>query len=280
MLVDILVYAIYFIVGAVMGSFTAAVAYRVCRGISIVSPPSRCDRCERRLRWFENIPIVSFIIQGGKCRTCGAKIGVLGFLAEVITAVLYLLVAIVFFKQGIALSIVLCLTLSVLITIALSDIYTMYISNIFMYIFLFLGVCVVLLQPIDLLNNVIGVAIGGGLLLLVYGVGYLIKKREVMGLADIKLMAVAGLMLGWKGVLFALFVGIIFACVVLGIKRVVEIVSSRKTAKQNDSEDKEHIKDVELENKEYPFAPYLVVGIIAAIFVGDLVFNLYLSLFI
>lgn len=260
-MVEILIYSIYFIVGAVVGSFANVVAYRLPLGISLNNPPSTCFNCGKQIKWYENIPIFAYLFLKGKCSSCKCKIPFRDFLVEVICAGLFLAVGMVFYSQSLVGSIFLCLCVAVLIILSCIDLDHLYLPSSLLIAFCIFTVGVACSGIFgSIWDHIIGLLVGGGFLLLVYGVGYLIKKREVVGIGDIKLMAIAGLMIGWKGVLFAYLVGFILASIILLMIRLV-------------TKNKE-------KNKEYPFAPYLVAGIIISIFVGNLVFDWYLSLFL
>lgn len=79
----------FFIFGCVMGSFYHVVATRISNEESIITPPSHCNNCNHKLSWYENIPIISFLIQKGKCRNCGAKIPFSCLVSEIVTGVLF-----------------------------------------------------------------------------------------------------------------------------------------------------------------------------------------------
>ena len=136
----------------------------------------------------------------------------------------------------------------------------MYIPNSLLIALSLCAIVITIFYPFDsALSHIIGLAIGAGVLLLIYGVGYLLVKREVVGLGDVKLMAVLGLLLGWKNILFTYVLGFVLASIVLIIVRAVK---------------KDRTKF-----KEYPFAPALAAGAIVSIFFGLTVFNAYLGLF-
>lgn len=256
-----IIFPLYFILGAIFGSFLNVIICRVPSGLSIVNPPSHCFGCGKRIKFYDNIPIISYIILGGKCRYCGSKISIRDFFVELCNAVLWLFVAVAFFDNNILLSIIFCFSISILIIIACIDMDEMYIPDLFVIILAVLGLVVAIFTPFDgyVLGHFIGALIGGGFLLLVYGVGYLIKKTEVLGLGDVKLMAAAGLLLGIKGICVAYVVAIFVA--LIGV--IVRAIISRK-------------KQL---SKKFAFAPYLVCGIITAMFFGEVIMNAYLSLF-
>ena len=86
---QVLYYIIFFIFGSVMGSFFHATATRLAHEESIITPSSHCHFCKHKLRWYELIPIISYVIQGGKCRECQRKLPVSYLVIEIITGVLY-----------------------------------------------------------------------------------------------------------------------------------------------------------------------------------------------
>ena len=260
-MLDVLIYSVFFIVGACVGSFSNVVAFRLPQGISLNKPPSTCFACGNKIRWSENIPIISFLLLRGKCKYCGAKIPIRDFFVELISAILYLLVGIFFLSKGIVICILLCLTISILIILSCIDLDWLYVPSIFLVLLCILGVLVSIFSPFGtMIEHIIGLCVGGGFLLLAYGIGYLIKKREVLGIGDIKLMSAVGLLLGWKGVLFAFLVAFISASIIL---LIIKAINKRKE-----------------KNVEYPFVPFLAFGTIVSIFIGNLVINWYLSFFL
>ena len=260
-MLEFIIFPLYFIFGAIFGSFANVVICRVPAGLSIVNPPSHCFGCGKHIKFYDNIPIISYLILGGKCRYCGSKISFRDFLVELINAVLWLLVAVVFFNSNWLLSILFCFSITILLTIACIDLDEMYIPDLFVIILAVLGLVVAIFTPMDgwIWGHFIGALIGGGLLLLVYGIGFAVKKNEVVGLGDVKLMTVAGLLLSVKGICVAYVVAILVA--LIGV--IIRAVIARKK---------------QLEPK-FAFAPYLVFGIIVAMFLGQTIMNAYLSLF-
>lgn len=255
------IYALYFIIGAVFASFSLVLIYRLPRGMSIVSPGSTCFNCNNKIKPYDNIPILSYILLKGKCRYCKTKIPIRDFFVELINAVLYLVIAVLFFKISIPFSIIASLSVTVLIAIACIDYDCMYIPNSLLIVLFCLAIAMILFCPFtNIYSHLIGLALGGGILLLIYGVGYALIKREVVGFGDVKLMAVLGLLLGWENILFTYVFGFVVACIVLVVVRAVK-------------------KD-KTKFKEYPFAPFLVFSAIIALFCGEIIFNAYLGLFV
>ncbi len=252
-----------FIFGACFGSFSNVLIYRIPREESIVKGASHCTKCFNKIKWYDNIPILSYIILGGKCRYCGEKISPRYVIVETVCAILWLLLAIFSKTTGYVYAITSMLFVLFCIVVAFIDYNEKYIPDRFNLIILILGViCCVFDGYIPWLYRLLGM----GFSIVFYGLTYVISKylfkKEGLGLGDVKFMTAVGLFLGLKAVFFATLVATVVASVVLS---VVE-------AKKRKEEEKK-------ESTEYPFAPFLGTAAIIAVFVGEIVANAYLSLF-
>ncbi|MGN1227228.1 MAG: prepilin peptidase [Christensenellales bacterium] len=251
-----IIYIMTAILGLCVGSFLNVVIYRVPNKMSVVKPASHCPNCNKEIKWYDNIPILSYFILGGKCRNCKAYIPIRYTLIEIGNAVLWLLCLVCFYRQGIVLSVLMMFVCSVLLIVACIDFEHMIIFDRFQIVLFVLGVLMcIFCTDISFVERIIGFFVGGGIMLLFYGLGYLLFKKEALGIGDIKLMAVCGLIIGYKNIILAILIGAIIGAVVLSILNRKE------------------------KNKEYPFAPFLCFGVIVALFVGNLIINAYLSLF-
>jgi len=189
---------ILFIIGSVFGSFFYVVGTRLPKGESIVSPGSHCENCNHSLKWYELIPIISYIIQGGKCRKCKSKISFTYTLIEIITGLLF---AISFYLYGFSYEFYACIIiLSLLVLIFITDFKYMIILDspliissvlILLLKWYFFGIKTMLLS---LLSGVIIFA----LMFAVLKIGNIIFKRESLGGGDVKLSFVIGVVLGFK----------------------------------------------------------------------------------
>ena len=263
------------LVGLVVGSFLNVVIYRVPERMSLSYPPSHCPKCNYKLKWYDNIPILSYIILGGKCRNCKSHISFRYTIVEFLNMALWLLCVFVFLDGGrstgrpfvmadnFAYMIICMIACSVLLCMAFIDLEHTYIPDSMQII---VGVLGVLAIAANLLGFNDGIAwydrlIGAGaclvLFLIIYGAGYLAYKREAMGIGDIKLVAVGGLLLGWQNMIVALIIGVVAAAIVLVIVRRAR------------NDEKQH---------EYPLGPFLVAGMLVAMFVGTPLLNMYMSL--
>ena len=192
-----------FIFGAAIGSFLNVCIYRIPAETSIVKPSSRCPSCGHPIRFYDNIPILSFLILRARCRDCGAKISWRYPLIELITGLMALLL---FGKFGLSLVfLTFFIFTAVLIVIAFIDLDHQIIPDILSLpgipVFFLAAVFIVKLPWLEAL---IGLLVGGGVLLAIAFVYELITKREGMGGGDIKLLAMIGGFLGWKSLIFVL----------------------------------------------------------------------------
>jgi leader peptidase (prepilin peptidase) / N-methyltransferase len=239
--------------GMLIGSFLNVVAWRLPRGESLVRPRSRCPRCETPIRPYDNVPILSWLLLRGRCRTCGVGISARYPAVEAATAALYAAVAIG--RHG-ALDIVLGLLLvTALVPIALIDLDRRIIPN---KITLPASVAAVaaaaVLDAGFVPEQLIAGAAAGGFFLLAA-----VMYPRGMGMGDVKLAGMLGLYLGRAvapAVLVALVAGVVVGAAVIARKGARE---GRKTA--------------------VPFGPFLALGALVALFAGDALVDAYLSTF-
>jgi leader peptidase (prepilin peptidase) / N-methyltransferase len=236
-----------FIFGAVVGSFLNVCVFRIPLNNSIVKPLSQCPHCHHPIRFYDNIPIISYIILRGKCRDCSGKISWRYPLVELITAVLALLL---FIKFGLTWQfLVFFIFNAVLIVITFIDLDHQIIPDILSLpgipIF-FLAAIFIVQVPWD--EALIGLLIGGGVLFLIAFVYELVTKREGMGGGDIKLLAMIGGFLGWKSLIFILLFSS-FTGALVGVTLMI--------VKKQDSK------------YAVPFGPFLSAAAVAYIFWGD-----------
>lgn len=215
-----------FVFGAIIGSFLNVCIYRIPRGESIISPPSHCPQCKTPLRFYNNIPFLSYLLQGGKCSSCGTRISFSYFAIEFLAAILTLLI---FISYGFAEKTLIYLVLTYsLIVISAIDIRYMVIPNIITIPGIFAGLFLnalltdwsvlrsyltssgvsdifFLIGRFPVLNSITGIILGGGILLSIAYIYKLLRKIEGMGMGDVKLLAMLGAFLGIQGVVFIVF---------------------------------------------------------------------------
>jgi leader peptidase (prepilin peptidase)/N-methyltransferase len=195
-----------FVLGTVFGSFLNAVIYRLPRGISLIWPPSACPHCHTRIKFYDNIPLLSYVLLRGKCRHCGKRISIRYPLVEAASGLLLVWVLLADGPPGLVTS--RSVFVLFLLAIAIIDWEHMIIPD-----ELSLGGCVVgfilgLFNPtITVTDSLLGIFVGGGLLL---AVGYLyqrVRRVEGLGGGDVKLAAMIGAFIGWKGLVLCVLAG-------------------------------------------------------------------------
>lgn len=258
---EIIILVSLLVLGLIIGSFMNVVIYRVPRNLSIVSPGSKCSSCNSEVKPYDNIPILSYILLGGKCRKCKEKISIRYPLVELLVGILYVLC---YLFLGLTVELILGLIfVTCAVGIIFIDIDFKIIPDSFIVIIGLLGIGIMVNNYINagfdgVVLNILGFVFGLGIFLIIRLAGSMIYKKEAMGLGDVKLMAVAGLYLG----LLNTFLTILISSVVASIIEVTLI--KLKIRKKDD---------------EIPFGPYLVIGMIISLFVGTYIMDWYLGLF-
>lgn len=222
-MMELYIYFMVFIFGAVMGSFLNVVAVRLSREESILWPGSHCDNCNHKLKWYENIPIVSYLIQGGKSRCCNTKIPISFLLIEVITGVLY---CTSYHSFGFSYNFVISLIfISSLIAIIVADIEYMIIPDEIIGVtgILIILCCLFFFGIEETGNRIIAGILAFVLMYVIKLIGDRLFKKESMGGGDIKLMFLFGLVIG-----FPLSICDIFLATFIAFPVAVFMLLSRK----------------------------------------------------
>ena len=239
-----------FILGLVLGSFANVCIYRMPRDLSVVKPNSHCTNCNKFIKWYDNIPIISYIILMGKCRNCGSKISLIYPVVELICGLLFLSMYFLFgFTYILA---PFCLFVFSLLVITVIDFDFQIIPDEISFFLIILGLMVSFFNPIlgdtvlhRILNSFFGFLTGGGSLLIVAIIGKWIFGKDAMGGGDIKIMAGVGAFIGWDKVLFSIFI----ACF-LGSIVGISMMLLKKIGKR----------------QEIPFGPYLAISSFLVLF--------------
>ena len=259
----VFMYFYLFALGAVVGSFLNVCIARLPERKSLVRPGSHCPSCGNPIRWFDNVPMISFAVLGGKCRNCGLSISWQYPAVELLTAVLFVLVMQRFTNVG-ALIIYIVFTSS-LIVVTFIDLKHYIIPDEISIPGVFIGLGLSLLPShwVDgqfvsgsFLNSLIGCIVGGGLLYLTALFSLAVFKKEGMGGGDIKLMAMVGAFLGWKLVIMTIIIGSILGAVV-GVTLILLRLKER--------------------GDYIPFGPYLALGAVLSLLYGDQLWAGYLT---
>ncbi len=248
--INFIIYVYIFVIGIVIGSFLNVVIYRVPQGISFTKGRSFCPHCHAPIKGYHNIPVFSYFWLRGKCADCGESIAIRYPLVELFTG---LMAVLIFAVYGFSFQwLVVFAAGAILICITMIDFDTMIIPN---------GLVLALMAPallsffffpqVGILSRVIGIfAISLPMLILVLFI------PDAFGGGDIKLMAVAGFMLGWGNTLLAAFIGLLIG----GAVAVYLLIQKTK-------------------DKHMAFGPYLCIGIMTALLFGDIIIQWYFNLF-
>ena len=210
-----------------MGSFYNVLATRLPIGKSIIKPGSHCDVCDHKLKWYENIPLISYIIQKGKCKNCGEQIPFDVFLSELATGVLFLFSYLYF---GISYNFFIMLILSSLcVIIFVSDFKYMIILDSPLIIS---GVLVIILKTVyygykTIIPTLVSGIITFLVMLLVGFIGKRMYKRDALGGGDIKLSFIIGMILGVQvamvSLIFSTFLALPYALATIVLKKDSEV---------------------------------------------------------
>jgi leader peptidase (prepilin peptidase)/N-methyltransferase len=235
-----------FIFGLCIGSFLNVCIYRLPASQSITRPRSHCPNCNELIHFYDNIPVLSYLVLRGRCRFCSEKISFRYPVVEILSGLFAL---VTFLKYGLTLeALIYYVFVSALIVITFIDIDHQIIPDIITLpgipLFFIAGFA---LPNITYIDSIIGILAGGGSLFLVAWIYHLVTKKEGMGGGDIKLLAMIGALIGWQGVLFTIFV----ASAVGTVSGILVMLKSRKSMKL-----------------AIPFGPFLAIGGIAYIFIG------------
>ena len=203
------------LVGLMIGSFLNVCTLRWPEDESVVFPGSHCPKCGEPIRWYDNVPVLGYVLLRGRCRACREPISLQYPLVELATGLVW---AGMFSYAGLSFEALRgTLLLTILFGIALTDARFYIIPDQFSLGGLVLGLGLAFLPGgIDAPDALIGAIVGFGLLGSVAVVGKWMLKKDAMGLGDIKMMAMVGAFLGWAGVLLTVFLGALLGAVIFG----------------------------------------------------------------
>lgn len=251
-IVEYAVIGLVFLLGLCIGSFLNVCIFRIPNEESIVFPASHCTKCNYNLRLKDLIPVFSYVFLKGKCANCGEKISIQYPLIELLNGILYVLI---YLKYGISIETLSFILLSsIMIVVGIIDLKTKFVYSSTTVIGGAIGLVMFILKWIQLerfpKENLIGMLIGGGIIALIVFI------THGMGEGDIEIAAVSGLFLGTKLVIFMLFSSFIIGA----IAAIIIVVTKNKKGKD-----------------EIPFGPYLAIGTVISIFLGNKIVEWYLN---
>jgi len=242
--------------GLVVGSFLNVCIYRLPLKQSIVWPASRCAKCQRELSWYENVPVLAWLVLGGRCRSCKDRISAMYPIVELVTGALfvgaYLLYGVTpltFVRIGFGCS---------MIVLFVIDLQHRILPNVITVTGVPIGFALSLFLPPGWKESLIGLAIGGGVLFVIGEAYYRLRGIDGLGMGDVKMLAMIGAFLGWRLTLVTL----IFASFTGALVGVALLTSGRGGMKA-----------------ALPFGTFLAVGAVVAAVAGDQIFNWYVGFY-
>lgn len=253
---SLIIYLWVFFLGTCIGSFLNVCIYRIPAGLSIVHPPSRCPQCGTQIRWWQNIPVASWLLLRGKCAACQVKISVRYLFVETLTGFLFLKIFMMFALHPATL--VYWVFAAGLVTLTFIDLDHQIIPDVISLPGIVLGFASVSLTPLTWSHSLLGILLGGGSLWLIAIIYEFLTKNEGMGGGDIKLLAMIGAFLGWQAILPVIFISSCLGTIV-GVPLMLLQRASGKLA--------------------IPFGPFLSGAALIWFFWGELLLRWYFGFF-
>jgi len=244
--------------GLSIGSFLNVLIYRLPRKMKIGLGRSICPNCRMTIKAYDNIPVLSYLFLGGKCRRCRADISARYPMVELLNAAVYLYL---YWQHGLSWQFfVFCFLSSVLVAIIFIDVEFQLIPDRLTIPGMVVGLAVSMLPSgIGIVSSIIGLLIGGGVLYLIAMLGDWLFKKESMGGGDIKMTAMLGAFLGWEKIVLIFFAGAVIGLLV----SIVAMYFSKKVRS----------------TRMIPFGPFLALGAFLAITYGDTIISYYIDNF-
>lgn len=262
--IEIYYAVVIFILGLCFGSFLNVCIYRIPAEISLSYPPSTCPKCNTRIKWYDNVPVMGWLALGGKCRACKNPISVGYPVIELTTGLFFLVLYLIYGFSWI--TPVYCLAVFGLLLATFVDLEEMWIPDRVsiggMIVFPILSALVPSLHGQadwsgGLMQSLVGLIAGFGLFWLIGKIGTAIFKKDAMGFGDVKLMGGLGALLGWQAVLYILFFSALAGSVI-----GVALIAMNK-------------KDL---SSQIPYGPYLALAAFSWILGGYRLWDAYLAL--
>ena len=243
------------LLGLIIGSFLNVCIHRLPLGESPAWPGSHCPRCHAPLKWYDNIPVISYVILSGRCRACRNPISLRYPIVELLTSGLFVGAYLLYQPPLMIQRLVFGCAMIVLFFV---DLEHHRLPNEITVPGIVVGFLFSLFMSPGWLSSLIGILVGGGVLWLLGAVWFYIRHEEGMGFGDVKMLAMIGAFLGWKLTVATLLVSTILGSVI-GLSMIAAKKGNLKTA--------------------LPFGCFLAIGAILASVVGDRTVSWYLSLY-
>ena len=244
------------LLGLVLGSFMNVCIYRLPRGLSPVRPRSGCPSCGHMLAWFENVPVVSYLVLRGRCRRCGTSISLIYPAIELVTGAVFL-AGYLWYGPGLLLVARLAFAWAMIALFAI-DLQHKILPNVITVPGAIVGFLASGVAGPGWIDSLIGIVVGAGSLFVIAEIYYRVRHEEGLGMGDVKMLGMIGAFLGWKLTLVTLVLSS-FAGSIVGVGILVAKKESLKYA--------------------LPFGAFLAAGALVAAVAGDALLDWYLGFF-
>ena len=246
------IYFVVLVLGLLWGSFCNVCIYRLPNKGNVINSRSKCRSCNRVIRWFDNIPLISYIILQAKCRNCKTNIAFRYFLVELLTALCFLGI---FYLYGVSITTLMLIILSIfLVIIFFIDLDHFIIPNELTFPLMIIGFLKSFDPNINLdlfpsyMESLIGGVLGYILIWSIITLYMKIRKKEGMGLGDAKLLAAIGFWFGWYSIPYVIFLSSLSALLIA----LPSLINKSKSM-----------------SSQIPFGPYLIFGTVAYLFMRN-----------
>ncbi|MGA1867039.1 MAG: prepilin peptidase [bacterium] len=254
-------YILLAVLGLIIGSFLNVCIYRIPSQESIVFPSSHCPHCDNHIKWYDNIPVVSYLILLGSCRYCAKKISLRYPFVEILTAALFILMG---YKFGLSFPLVpYCLFVASLIVVSFIDYDYKIIPNVITLPGMIVGLLLSIVpqMPVTFISSLIGLTSSWVLFKIIAIASLKILKKEGMGGGDVKLIAMIGAFVGWEKALLTIFCASLLGSV-WGTGLILVFLALKKKR-----------------SEIIPFGPFLCIGALISLIYGDGIISWYCAPF-
>ncbi len=256
--IDYLYFVYLFILGSIFGSFLNVVIFRLPKGLSLINPGSYCPNCKTKIKWYENIPIFSYLFIKGKCTNCDKSISILYPIIELLTGIIF--VIFLYNSNSIIEYIVFVVIAMLFLCLVFIDFKEYLLPDILLSIIFLIGLIYFgYNEGLNAWPRLLYGLMTGTMLWLLRYTSSLVYKKEAFGLGDVKLGALLGFLLGIPDALLAIFFGFVIAAFIF-----ISLILLKKVS-----------KDTYL-----PFGPYMVFGMISFLLCGEEIIHWYLDFFV
>ena len=244
-----MIFVFFFIFGSIWGSFSNVCIFRLPKDKGVVLSRSFCPKCKKIIKWYDNIPLISFLFLQRKCRNCNYKISFQYFIVELLTAINFCLI---YYIYGLSITTLLLIILSIFfIIIFFIDLHHYIIPNELTFPLMIIGFVKSFDPNINsflfpnYINSLIGGVFGYGIIWAIIFIYKILRNKEGMGLGDAKLLSAIGFWFGWIAIPFIMFLSSVIAL----ISVVPSLLKNSKTM-----------------SSQIPFGPYIILGTLVYLF--------------